>query len=219
MGYAEKSDESFIKTGEKTSLSLRSIMADKNIVFNENSAVMEWGCATGRVLRHFAKEAEECEFWGIDQDEKSIIWAKQNLSPPFKFLTCSSYPHLPFQDSRFSFIFGISVFTHIRHLQDNWLMELNRVLRKGGYAVFTINDENTIKYFIEKGERHWIPPKYSWKDILTHDVVIVPGSVWWQTFTIFKTDWIKKEWGRYFDVVDIRPYAEGYQSAVVLKKP
>jgi ubiquinone/menaquinone biosynthesis C-methylase UbiE len=216
--YATESDELFLSDGSKTYRSLRSIMSDYKITIDENSSVMDWGYATGRVLRHFAQEAKRGEFWGVDQSERYIMWAKDNLSPPFRFLTCTSYPHLPFSDNKFSFIYGMSIFTHIIHLQDLWLMEFNRVLTKGGYAVFSIHDENTDNFFLKTGKPEWIPDDLTLEEILKHDVTVIPGRDYKDTFAFFKDDWIKKEWGRYFKVVEIRPYAEDYQSAVVLMK-
>ena len=104
---------------------------------------MDWGCRDCRVLRHFAVEAQESEFWGVDQHGPSIEWAKDHLSPPFKFVTCSAYPHLPFEDRTFDVIFGLSVFTHIISLSDAWLMELRRILVPGGYGLFSVHDEHT----------------------------------------------------------------------------
>jgi SAM-dependent methyltransferase len=115
---------------------------------------MDWGCATGRTLRHFAVEAGANEFWGTDQDEASVTWAKENLSPPFRFVTCTAYPHLPFSDSKFGLIYGLSVFTHLEYLQDLWLMEIHRVLRSGGHAIFTVHDEHTVRFMAERGRAH-----------------------------------------------------------------
>ena len=222
MGYGTGSDEEFLKSGLKTNSSIRSIMADNNILLDNNSVVLDWGCATGRVLRHFAKEAESGEFWGMDKDEVSMIWAKANLAPPFNFLTSTAYPHFPFQDNKFSFIYGVSVFTHIEHLVDVWLMEFRRILRIGGYALFTVHDENTAKWLHEyqTAPWPWIPPDLDLPEIPKHDVtnITIFSGNWGGTHTFFKQEWIRKEWGRYLDIVEIRPFAEGYQSAVLLRK-
>jgi ubiquinone/menaquinone biosynthesis C-methylase UbiE len=40
---------------------------------------LDFGCGAGRVLRHFAGEAEAGEFWGCDIDDASIAWLRQRL--------------------------------------------------------------------------------------------------------------------------------------------
>jgi Methyltransferase domain len=60
--------------------------------------ILEFGCANGRLLRHFEPFAKNCEIWGVDINSKSIYWCKQNLSPPFNFVTVTTIPHLPFED-------------------------------------------------------------------------------------------------------------------------
>ena len=93
--YGFESEAAFLQAGEKSANALRSILRDHGISLQDKGAVLDWGCATGRVLRWFAREAQEIEFWGVDQDDACIAWAKENLSPPFNFVTGSAYPHLP----------------------------------------------------------------------------------------------------------------------------
>src|SRR5260370_39602709 len=130
-GYG-KSPEEFVQLAKNTASLLRTVMRERQIVFDGDAAMLDWGCATGRVLQEFREEASRCEFWGTDIDGTAIAWAKEHLSPHFHFVTCTVYPHLPFEDRKFSFIYGGSVFTHIRYLEDFWLMELSRILPPGG---------------------------------------------------------------------------------------
>ena len=218
MGYPEDNEE-YIRRGIKTEQSIRDILKSNKISIDEESRFMEWGCATGRVLRWFDDEARSAEGWGVDQHERSIRWNKDNLSPPFEFVTCTSYPHLPFEDGYFDFVFGISVFTHMEFLIDAWLMEIRRILRDSGYGIFTIHDENSIDFFKERGSKpFWMPEGIALSDVRNHGVYVVNGDGWENTYTVFHTEWIKHEWGKYFEVVEVRPRAEHSQSAVVLKK-
>lgn len=219
MGYAVDNDESFLHGGEVSASGLRAIMEEYGISLQHSVSVMDWGCATGRVLRWFAREAQDVEFWGVDQDEAALMWAKENLSPPFHFVTCTAYPHLPFADNKFGFIYGLSVFTHLEHFVDLWLMEMHRVLQHGGVAIFTIHDEHTVQFFLENGRPPWMPDALALPEIVKHEITVIHGKHWYETCTFFTGDYIQRAWGRYFQVLGIRPHSDGYQSAVVLRKP
>jgi len=217
MGYDTDDDASFLESGQYTSDWLHRLINKYSMDLTR--PCMEWGCATARVLRHFQPEARNTEFWGIDQAANHIAWCKENCSPPFKFMNCTAYPHLPFPDNHFSFIYGISVFTHLFHLIDTWLMEFRRILAPGGHAIFTIMDEHTLDYFRELPDHRpdWLDPE----DIsagLTGDIMVFGGDDWGHSFTIFKDDWVRHEWSQYLDVVAIEPRSEAYQSAVILAR-
>jgi SAM-dependent methyltransferase len=218
MGYSVDSDELYLRGGEASAASLRTIMQEYGLALQNGSAMLDWGCATGRVLRWFLPLANEIELWGVDQDELSMVWAKENLNPPFHFVTCSAYPHLPFADNKFGLIYGLSVFTHLAHFRDLWLMEMQRILQHDGYAIFTIHDEHTVQFFIENGRPAWIPADLALPEIANHETTIIQGNLWYETYTFFTGAYIRKEWGRYFQVLGIRPFSDGYQSAVVLRK-
>lgn len=218
IGYGE-TDEKYLARVEYTATRLRGIFQEHGFKFAEHDRLLEWGCAAGRVLRHFAGEAGACECWGVDAVEEAIAWNKENLSPPFHFLTCSALPYLPFPDGYFSCIYGISVFTHITHLRDAWLMEFRRLLRPGGIAVFTIHDENTVAHFQQHGRPDWLPANLRLEDIAKNDLTVITGETTNHSYVFSTTDHIRREWGRYFTVAEIRPYTEGYQTAVILRKP
>jgi SAM-dependent methyltransferase len=217
-GYG-KTPEEFVQGAKTTASLLRTVMKEQNLRLDRNSAVLDWGCATGRVLQEFKDEANSCEFWGTDIDGSAIAWANEYFSPPFHFVTCTIYPHLPFEDRKFSLIYGGSVFTHIRYLEDFWLMELNRILRPGGLIVVTVQDESTIEWFRDNhvGASR-IPRNFDLNRLTAHDQVYLAGDSWDGELTFFRAAWLRRSWGRYFDVVDIKPRAEGFQTAVVLAK-
>ena len=219
MEYYMGADEAYLASGKETAAMVRAVCQDYGVAFGKDDTILEFGCASGRVLRHFTAEAHTCEYWGVDVDEASIIWNKVNLGNHFNFVTTTAYPHLPFADEKFSFIYGISVFTHMRHLTDTWLLELNRVLKPDGIALFTIMDEHSVQEFQKHGKHNWMPTGMDLAAVLQQDFTVLRGNQWNYTFSIYSTNWIRQEWGRYFQVLEIRPRAEdNYQSAVILKK-
>ena len=85
---------------------------------------------------------------GVDINAKHINWCQLNLGPPFFFATTTTAPHLPFEDGYFDLIYSGSVFTHISDLADAWLLELRRIVRKGGYLYITIHDKRTVEVLL-----------------------------------------------------------------------
>jgi ubiquinone/menaquinone biosynthesis C-methylase UbiE len=223
QGYYVGDEAGYLTSGKVAAEYLRAILHDHGVALGSGDAAMDWGCASGRVIRHFAQEACQAELWGVDLDARLVAWAKENLSPPFHFVTGSAFPHLPFEDRKFKFIYAFSVFTHIEHLQDMWLMELNRVLQTGGIAVFSVHNEYTLELMRHddagRSLREWLPAGLTVDEIAKHEVTIVSRKEWEPTLTFFRSDWIRREWGRYFELVEIRAAPAGSkQPSAILRK-
>ncbi len=214
--------ERHLATGCQDALTLRRFFNQLGVRL-DGVSVMDWGCRDCRVLRHFADDARVCNFWGVDQDGPSMEWAKENLSPPFRFVTCNAFPHLPFEDRTFDVIFAISVFTHIPLLADAWLMELRRIIKPGGFGLFTVHDEHTWRFLEENDEmreKFGLEPE-DIANARTADLVVIdgPGLPMEYVNVFHSAGRIRQEWGQYFEVVSIEPGAFYHQSMVVLRKP
>jgi ubiquinone/menaquinone biosynthesis C-methylase UbiE len=170
------------------------------------------------VVRNFAGEARQgVNVWGCDVHAPSIEWARNHLSPPFKFFNSLALPQLPFPEATFKFICGFSVFTHLVVMRDLWLLELRRVLHPGGCLVLTIHDESTWASFRKNGMPQWMPAELRKLDEMPGELVDIRGSSWEYCYTFFHSDYIRRIWGQYFRIAEIIPGAESYQTAVVLK--
>jgi SAM-dependent methyltransferase len=227
MGW-EYADAQFLVGGARHSRGIRKIAARENVRLADGAAVMDWGCASGRILRHFADEARSGEYWGVDLNGPYIQWDKENLVPPFRFLMCTQYPHLPFEDNHFTLVYAWSVFTHVLHLTDMWLMEFRRLMKPGGLALFTVHDDSSIEFLTRPENREvrqsWIDQDFINADEdlakgLPDDITFFrAGQAWNSVVSCYRTDWIRREWGQYFEVVSVEPCYAGYQSLVVLRK-
>jgi len=106
--------------------------------------LMDFGCATGRFLRHsYVFGKEKIDNWGCDFAPTNVAWSKQHLTPEIKIILNSSTPHLPFADGFFDVVTAFSVFTHINLLEDAWLLELRRITKPNGLLYLTIQNEAT----------------------------------------------------------------------------
>ena len=103
------------------------------------SAVLDFGCGTGRVLDHVAPRlAPGATVHGVDVDSESIAWA-QAQGRPVQFGVSGYTPPLDFPAASFDLVYAISVFTHLdREKEQAWLEELRRVLRPDGVAMLTV---------------------------------------------------------------------------------
>lgn len=108
----------YLQFGERDAGTLRRLCAQHGLDVAGSIRVLDFGCGTGRVMRHLIDITAEGEVWGADLDSTRMDWCRSNLTPPFRFLTLNTAPHLPFEDNYFDLIIGGSVFTHITDQDD-----------------------------------------------------------------------------------------------------
>jgi SAM-dependent methyltransferase len=178
--------------------------------------VLDFGCGVGRIIRQFAPEAEEAEFWGCDIDAPSVDWLRQNLSPPFNFFRSEETPGLPQEDGYFDLIYVFSVYTHLTEHWAGWLLEHHRVLKDGGYMFVTF-----------LGEGMWEPyTQEPWDENTVGMNTLLHGYPWdlGGPITMNSPWWIRAHWGRAFEIVELLPHGggappEGHGLVLMRKKP
>lgn len=113
---------------------------------SEEITLLDWGCGPGRVVRHMPEIlGPSANVYGTDYNEKSIKWCKENLNN-IDFNLNSLEPSLPYENEKFDFIYGISIFTHLsEEMHYKWAKELNRVLKKDGILFVTTQGDNFKK--------------------------------------------------------------------------
>jgi SAM-dependent methyltransferase len=139
-----KTVEEYLASGKRDLHDMETILGRSGVSLAAVGNILEFGCGDGRMIRWLEHLVHDREIWGADIHAERVIWCKQHLSPPFRFVTTTIVPHLPFEDRYFGFIFAGSVFTHIDDLADAWIMELKRVLRPGGKLFITVHLRNDI---------------------------------------------------------------------------
>jgi len=173
--------------------------------------VLDFGCGTGRVLRHFQSEAQRAEFWGCDIHAPSIVWLSENLANVHVFKN-KEVAELPLESNYFDLIYVISVFTHLASTWKAWLAELRRVLKPGGILLNTFH--NRVAYEYTTGQR--FDEKSAGMLVLHHDRDWNEGGA----MVYHSNWWIDEHWGEFFNVEFIsREALDGWQSLAVLSKP
>ena len=218
--------EEYLSTGRRDMSTMVEVLKKAGASPETFDRVLDLGCAAARMLRFYPYSSDKSELWGADVDARYISWCQQHLGPPFLFLTTTTSPHLPFEDNYFDLIYCGSVFTHISDLADAWLLELRRVLRKGGYAFITIHDKTTMDLLFTK----------SWKSKGTIEFVdmvkrfdektsIRAKDYAWFSFerdpysqVFYDTQYLVEKWSRFAKVVSVTPEAYGFQTGILLQK-
>lgn len=193
----------------------------------EVKSLLELGCATGRVLRHFSCQPERpLHVLGADINLKHVLWINRHLSGHIVAFQNLAIPKLPLPDNGLDLVTAFSVFTHIESFETFWLLEMNRVLRPGGLAYVTIHSERTWSEMDET----W--PLY--KPVSRHPGFTSAGTdgkmgkerliFRWRGESAYSAnvflsyDYVRSHWGRIFDIVAIKPNYPRYQDVVVLRK-
>ena len=108
----------------------------------ENVSILDWGCGTGRIIRHLPSLlGKTSTFYGTDYNKKYVAWCSENLKG-IQFKNNDLHPPLDFKDNSLDVIYGISIFTHLsEELHYSWMKELTRVLKKDGIIFLTTHGE------------------------------------------------------------------------------
>lgn len=99
-----------------------------------NMRVMDYGCGPGYGTAIIAKKAKEVV--GVDISEEALEYAKSHYAlPNVKFIKIDTHP-TEFPENSFDIIVSSHVIEHIDNVK-KYLLQLKRILRKGGMLIIT----------------------------------------------------------------------------------
>jgi SAM-dependent methyltransferase len=223
----------FLNSGKIHVAKMNRILESSCFCIKGGNRILDFGCASGRMIRWLFDFAEQCEIWGVDISASHIIWCQQHLSPPFNFSTVTTAPHLPFEDGYFDLIYAGSVFTHIADLADAWLLELKRTLKPGGRLYITVHDKHTADLIMNYPEKVYDTGNSCPTDFHLRLLLLsfykkeLIGKVDFDMFTIndgpnaqvfYDIDYLHRRWGQTMNILSVTQEAYGYQTAIVLGK-
>ena len=183
--------------------------------------MFDFGGSTGRVFRQFHFQAD-WEVWSNDLRRSSVEWNLANLPTDIKVFQGMYQPSLPIDSASIDLILALSVFTHIDETETNWLLELRRILRPGGIALVTTHNEAT-----------WSNPAPALREAIelySPDLASLPSLPADRLVSNFRDDdpyrcnvfhsddYVRRQWSRFLDVVEILPRAVDHQAIVVLRR-
>lgn len=174
----------------------------------DGKRVLDFGCGSGKVMRHFLPEAASCDMWGCDIDERSIDWINAELSPPLQAFINGEAPPLDQPSGVFDLIWSVSVFTHLTDHWAGWLAELHRVLRPGGLAIISFLGGAMYEVW---NDEEWDPDRIG-MTVLNHGQDWELGGP-----TVFHSPWwLREHWGRAFEIVQMREGGAPREHGLVL---
>jgi SAM-dependent methyltransferase len=172
--------------------------------------VLDFGCGVGRVLRHFAREADQAQFVGCDIDRASIEWMQARLSPPFEVFVNDETPPLAQPDASFDLIYAVSVFTHISDEWSGWLLDLHRLLKPDGLLIASVLGNGMSEAVAAEP---WDPDRIG-MNVLGRSR---PWSLGGPSVLISEW-WLRAHWGRIFDVITYHQASRPGQDFVLLRR-
>lgn len=100
--------------------------------------ILDWGCGPARIVRHLpVLTGKGCDIFASDFNPDTISWCRHHI-PGITFLHNDLDPPISLPANEFSFIYAISVFTHLSaERNERWFKELHRLLIPSGILIFT----------------------------------------------------------------------------------
>jgi SAM-dependent methyltransferase len=207
VGPLHANPQFFLESGRHNAELVREL-----VPLGDVGALLDWGCGCGRVLRHWAS-LDATGVHGCDINPRMVAWCNENL--PFANASVNDLaPPLPYGDDTFGLVYAFSVMTHLpEDLQRRWVAECRRVLRPGGYFVFsTLGD-----YFVSR-DRLTMEERRAFDD--GQLVVLYAGAPGTSLCSAYHPrDYVARELAQGFEVADFRPAADdGRHDIHVLRK-
>jgi len=191
----------------------------------------DFGCASGRVLRHFAVQSDCETVWGSDINRRHVRWLQEFMPDKVRPVFNHCIPTLPIPDGSVDVISAFSVFTHIDTFETCWLAELNRILSDNGVCYLTVHNEATWEVLRKEIDNpknrllqsiHRVDPDFREKLMGP-----MPDERMIWRFTDFgpyraqvfhSNNYLRRVWGRFFHIEEIIPCHHVRQTVVVLRK-
>ncbi|GEM_PF-763686 len=224
-----ENEEKYLNSGKTQVQIMLNVLRESGYFIKTGSRILDFGCASGRILRELADLSEICELWGTDINADCIAWCQQNMSPPFHFFVGTTMPHLPFEDRYFDLIYAGSVFTHIDDLADAWLLELRRILKPGGLAFITIQE----RYIFEKIKDFpelWLSKNNIWPqeqkqaciqnyfNYINQDFGMFTLGRDTRSLVFYDLDYFQEKWKPFFQTLAVKREAYYWQTGILLKR-
>ncbi len=227
-GYLPGFDVDYWLSGLEDFLKVREVTRRYQV---EPQSVFDFGCASGRLIRHYVAQTNIPEIWGSDINARHVRWLFEYLPSRVKPIFNHCIPALPIRDNSVDVITAFSVFTHIDTFETCWLAELRRIMRDDGLCYLTVHNEDTWNLLRDELDNQ--------NNRLIQSILKIDPSVQQSihqpladTRTVYRfaqsgpyraqvfhsNNYLKNVWGRFFAIEEILPMHHTRQTVLVLRK-
>lgn len=221
-GYNVNHDASFFLNGLADYLKVCHIAKKYKI---EMQSYFDFGCAAGRVLRHFCTHSEVPVVWGSDINGRHIKWLNDFMPAKLKIIHNHAIPRLPIASNSIDVISAFSVFTHLDIFETAWLAELRRILRPGGMVFLTVQNNESWKYVQESTEDQYMRAHMrqrvpNFDDVIQQELpnrrvdFRLSDLGPYRAIVFHANEYLYRTWGRFFEIPEIIPLYHGYHQSV-----
>lgn len=195
------------------------------------NSIFDFGCATGRVIRHLAAQTDIKEIWGSDINRRHVRWLHQYMPENVKPFFNHCIPSLPMRDGSVDVITAFSVFTHIDTFETHWLAELSRILSDDGIAYLTVHNEDTWAILRDEidNEKNRLIQSMLRIDPTVREQLMEPMPESRMVYRFAQTgpyraqvfhsnEYLRRVWGRFFKIEEILPKYHTRQTVMILRK-
>jgi len=209
----------FISSGLSMYQDLNDALAADGKSLKDFDRILDFGCGCGRAVRALKDLQPKSRFFGLDIDAEAIAWLNGHYAKFGEFFVAPHLPPTGFEDGMFDFIFGVSVFTHLpEDMQFKWLEELKRITKPGGYLILTKHGEKFYRNLDADINAVMDKKGFYYSDFGHNYGASINLPDFYQT-AFHSHEYIKREWSKYFNVLDFRVLGMGqHQDTVLLRK-
>jgi SAM-dependent methyltransferase len=189
--------DGFFASGYRTVWGYQMELSDYGAQVNTMQTILEMGVGLGRLILHYFPF--KANLYGCDVTPEAISWTKSKLGHRVQLETTRVEPPLPYPDGLFDFVYANSVFTHVPcSLMDRWAAELRRIIRPGGFLIFSVLDANHYLRDMTYHEFHSRFQALGCRDWAQDKGVLM--------LTYLSRAELFRAWGRHFSVLELRSH-------------
>jgi SAM-dependent methyltransferase len=205
----------FFEHGRGMFQDLELILKKQGLSMFHFDKILDFGCGCGRFMIPMSCLMEPAKLSGTDIDGEAIQWLRSNYPNFHDVDTNAHVPPTKYMDGTFDFVFSVSIFTHLpEDMQHAWLMELARIIKPGGYGIFTTHGEGHFGNLPSSARAQLRDRGFYY-----HPGNKTEGLPEFYSTSFHTHEYIRREWSRYFEILEIQDRGLGrYQDTILVKK-
>ncbi len=135
-----------------------------SIISPVKGRILDIGCNDGTFSKVIIDKSGASKLIGIDVVKKTVEWANKHWKKTgkMKFMVADA-EKLPFPAQTFSAVFALEVLEHVFD-PERVLLDVKRVLKKDGYAIFLVPSDNILFRIIWFLWLHFYPRGKIWRE-------------------------------------------------------